>query len=92
MIKAVPFAPGGSPAIDLLDARLTYGAQLVLSRTPTAGELGVLRTFHDQALIMPATATAKESAVKLHGKSNQELAALTAVASILLNLDAAMTR
>jgi len=38
-------AHGDSSTMDILDARLTYGARLVLSRDPTAPELVVLRAF-----------------------------------------------
>jgi len=61
---------------DALDGRLRYGARLVLSREPTESELGTLRQLF----------------AKAQGKSNKELAAMTAVASVLFNLDAALTR
>jgi hypothetical protein len=72
-------------ATDALDGRLRYGARLVLSREPTDGELATLRGLFEKALAVPRTANSK-------GKSAQELAALTAVASVLFNLDAALTR
>ena len=79
---------------DGLDARLEYGARLVLSRNPTDGELATLRRLYEQALTtssaprivkVAATASTKTS-------SGKELAALTAVASVLFNLDGALTR
>jgi hypothetical protein len=79
---------------DALDARLEYSARLVLSRNPTDGELATLRRLYEQALTtssaprivkVAATASTKTS-------SGKELAALTAVASVLFNLDAALTR
>ena len=72
-------------ATDALDGRLRYGARLVLSREPTDGELATLRGLFEKALAMPGAAGPK-------GKSDKELAALTAVASVLFNLDAALTR
>jgi hypothetical protein len=81
-----------STPADILNARLTYGARLVLSRDPTAGELAMLRTFFEKALTMPAPPSVAKLAAKVHGKPSKELAALTAVSSILFNLDAALTR
>jgi hypothetical protein len=54
------------------DARLDYGAELVLSRKLTAAELAPLR--------------------RLYGQFPNETRGYTAVASALLNLDAALTR
>lgn len=63
-----------------LDGRLRYGARLVLSREPTDGEVASLRELFEKADAGPK------------GKPGGEMAALTAVASVLFNLDAAMTR
>jgi hypothetical protein len=41
---------------------------------------------------MPAPPSVAKSAAKVHGRPTKELAALTAVSSILFNLDAALTR
>jgi hypothetical protein len=68
-------------ATDALDGRLKYGARLVLSREPTDHELGTLRGLF-----------AKAEATSTKAKSARELAAMTAVASVLFNLDAALTR
>ena len=70
-----------------IDARLTYGARLVLSRDPSPRELATLRSFFDRTLAMPVL----RSVASVPGKS-KELAAMTVVASVLLNLDGAMTR
>lgn len=70
-------------AADGLDGRLRYGARSVLSRDPTERELATLRELFAKA--QPGTASYKD-------KSGKELAALTAVASVLFNLDAALTR
>jgi Protein of unknown function (DUF1553) len=79
---------------DALDGRLEYGARLVLSRNPTDDELATLRRLYEKALTAPSAPrivkVAASASVK--GRSGNELAALTAVASVLFNLDAALTR
>ena len=83
---------------DTPDTRLTYEARLVLSRDPTAAELAVLRKFYQDALAMrnrPAVVKANLNLSQtLLGKrvSGGELDALTAVGSVLFNLDAALVR
>jgi Protein of unknown function (DUF1553) len=84
---------------NLLDARLIYETRLVLSRDPTPRELGVLRAFFQKALAMsdkPSLVGAKmtlgKSSMKDQQDSMKELEALTAVGSVLFNLDAALTR
>jgi hypothetical protein len=71
-----------------LDAELEYGARLVLSRDPTEHELTTLRSFYQKASAMPALRLASTAT----HDSARDLAAMTAVASVLLNLDAALTR
>jgi hypothetical protein len=66
---------------DDLDGRLKYGARLVLSRDPTDHELLILRGLFEKA-----------KAAGRREKPQTELAAMTAVASVLFNLDAALTR
>jgi hypothetical protein len=70
-----------------LDARIKYGARLVLSRDPTDQELAALRALYQKA----AAPTLQAVAATAHRKS-RELTAMTAVASVLINLDAALTR
>jgi Protein of unknown function (DUF1553)/Protein of unknown function (DUF1549)/Planctomycete cytochrome C len=79
---------------DALDGRLRYGARLVLSRDPTDGELATLRRLYEEALAAPSAprVVLVKIAAKSEGRSGKELAALTAVASVLFNLDAALTR
>ena len=83
---------------DLPDSRLTYEARLVLSRDPTAKELAVLRKFYQDALAMrnrPAVVKANLNLSQTllgKGASGAELDALTAVGSVLFNLDAALVR
>ena len=80
-----------------IDLRLTYEARLVLSRAPTSGELIVLRKFYRQALAMRKPAVMKAnlnvSETSLGKRMPEaELDALTAVGSVLFNLDAALVR
>jgi hypothetical protein len=79
-------------ATNVLDERLKYGARLVLSRDPTEGELATLRGLFEAALTSPTAPKNRKSAASTKGRSGNELAALTAVASVLFNLDAALTR
>jgi mono/diheme cytochrome c family protein len=81
----------------MVDSRLIYGTQTVLSRDPTPRELESLRNFYQQTLASYKT----KRATRASGKNNSgaavrptsgELAAWTAVAGVLLNLDAALTR
>ena len=71
-----------------VDAGIRYGARLVLSRDPTEQELAALRALFRKtaatSILQPAAATA-------HG-NDRELTAMTAVASVLINLDASLTR
>jgi hypothetical protein len=90
----------GHSADNIRDARLILATRLVLSRNPTQGELAVLQTFFQKTLGDPARPSLKE--VKLKTASTEqatenttgdaELQRYTAVASVLLNLDAALTR
>ena len=84
---------------NLADARLRYETRLVLSRDPTPGELAVLRSFFEKTLAMstkPALLGAKlgmtNGSVDEQHDPQKELEALTAVGSVLFNLDAALTR
>ena len=71
-----------------IDARLRYGARLVLSRDPTEQELAALRALFQKAAATPAL---QPAAATVHDNS-RELTAMTAVASVLFNLDASLTR
>jgi Protein of unknown function (DUF1553)/Protein of unknown function (DUF1549)/Planctomycete cytochrome C len=71
-----------------VDARIKYGARLVLSRDPTDQELTALRALYQKTIATPTLISAAASA---HGRA-RDLAAMTAVASVLINLDAALTR
>jgi hypothetical protein len=71
-----------------MDARIRYGARLVLSRDPTDRESAALRALFEKTV---ATPTLQPVASTIHGNDRQ-LHAMTAVASVLINLDAALTR
>ena len=79
-------------ATDALDGRLRYGARLVLSRDLTDRELATLRGLYKAALAAPAAPRIVKIAGRAKASSERELAAITAVASVLFNLDAALTR
>jgi hypothetical protein len=80
----------------VLDNRLKYETRLVLSRDPTAAELVVLRKFYWKTLAMPGPPSVVKASLNISapGKRNpgRELEALTAVGSVLFNLDAALVR
>ena len=71
-----------------IDAGIKYGARLVLSRDPTDRELAALRALFQRTVATPIFEPAAASG---HADS-RVLAAMTAVASVLINLDAALTR
>jgi Protein of unknown function (DUF1549)/Protein of unknown function (DUF1553)/Planctomycete cytochrome C len=77
---------------DSLDGRLRYGARLVLSRDATDTELATLRGLYEDALAGPAVPKIVKVSSSGPARSGRELAAMTSVASVLFNLDAAMTR
>jgi hypothetical protein len=84
-----------APGKELLDARLVYETRLVLSRDPTPGELKLLQTFYERAFSMlkaPALANASAATNNRFNVSTRELDALTAVGSVLFNLDSALSR
>jgi Protein of unknown function (DUF1553)/Protein of unknown function (DUF1549)/Planctomycete cytochrome C len=88
---------GASTAEEVLNARLAYETRLVLSRDPTPRELATLRAFYLQALGVrnePALVNASTRVEKppTNENSSRELDALTAVGSVLFNLDAALSR
>jgi hypothetical protein len=79
--------------------RITCGFRCVLSRSPRAAELAILVAAHDRALDGFQKEPAAAAGLLKVGKSSadptikpEELAALTTVASTLLNLDEAVTK
>jgi len=75
-----------------LDEQLQYGARSVLSRDLTEGELASLRGLFAKASGVPQRASLIRVSVVLNADSRNNRSAMTAVASVLLNLDAALTR
>jgi hypothetical protein len=99
MSEAVTRTNGGASAEQVLDARLSYETRLVLSRDPTPRELAVLRAFFKKTLalsgqpsLVPARMKVGGNLVREENASTKELDGLTAVGSVLFNLDAALTR
>jgi mono/diheme cytochrome c family protein len=81
---------------ELLDRRLNFAAQCVLSRDLSLRERAALELFYADARQM-ASGTARKVRPKTPSRASgpsgsSELTAFTAVASTLLNLDAALTR
>jgi hypothetical protein len=75
-----------------LDAQLQYGAHLVLSRDLNNNELATLRRLFAKVSGEPQGARLVRTATKMKGSHADEPSAMTAVAGVLLNLDAALTR
>jgi hypothetical protein len=89
---------GASSADFILNNQLTYETRLVLSRDPTPGELAVLRKFykdavamHERPAVVKANLNLSETSLGKRVPAGQ-LEALTAVGSVLFNLDAALVR
>ena len=83
----------------LLDERVRYESRLVLSREPTSQEMTILRAFlrktvagPDQPIFKLTALNSPDSAAYPSADSKKEFQALKAVGSVLLNLDAALTR
>ena len=88
-----------SDAHDALDMRLSYEARLVLSREPTPQELAVLRRLYEKAIKKGGEAVLSRASIKVSERDrarpapqDREAVALKAVGSVLLNMDAALTR
>jgi hypothetical protein len=75
-----------------LDGSLQYGARLVLSRDLTESELATLRHLFDEASRSSEGARLMTVSAKAGEISGKNRSAMTAVASVLLNLDAALNR
>jgi hypothetical protein len=71
-----------------IDARIKYGVRLVLSRDPTDPELAALRSLFQKTAAVSAL---RPVSATTHSNS-RELASMTALASVLINLDASLTR
>ncbi len=84
---------------ETLDARLTREVRLVLSRDPAPEELAVLRALFDKTVSTPRTPTLKLASFQVNAPvkrktvdPKKEFDGLKTVASVLLNLDAALNR
>ncbi|MGE5056468.1 MAG: PSD1 and planctomycete cytochrome C domain-containing protein [Acidobacteriota bacterium] len=71
-----------------VDARIRYGARLVLSRDLTEQEFTALNALYQKTLATPILTRVLTS----ERGSSKDLNAMTAVASVLINLDASLTR
>ena len=84
---------------DVRDARLTHGFRLVLARAPRPAELAVLRASYERSLADFGKDTEAAKSLLTVGDTAADatmnpaqLAALTSVASTLLNLDETITK
>jgi mono/diheme cytochrome c family protein len=83
---------------DTLQTRITYGFRLCTSRRPTAKESARLMALYQQQFekfskdLKAAKALLKEEENSLSDKQTAEMAALTMVANVLLNLDETLTK
>lgn len=93
-LKEVPSS--GAPRESTIDARLRYQARLVLSRDPTQEELAVLRGLFLKTLNSSRKPALRLASLRISSSRAQnqlaEFEASKVVASVLLNLDAALTR
>jgi hypothetical protein len=91
--------PGAASTDDILRLRIRYEARLVLSRDPTPSELPAMLALYKRAL-GERQARRVDASLTVSGNSTAEAAfasdhdvdALTAVGSVLFNLDAALNR
>jgi hypothetical protein len=96
--RVIKDTAGKISGASLVDTQLVYEARLVLSRDPTAAELAVLRKFYEDALTMRKRPVVVKANLNLSETSlgkrvpGGEQDALTAVGSVLFNLDAALVR
>lgn len=75
-----------------LEGRLQYGARLVLSRDLTENELATMRRLYAKASGVPEGVRLVKASAGQKENSGKDRLAMTTVASVLLNLDAALTR
>jgi hypothetical protein len=75
-----------------LDAQLQLGAHLVLSRDLTKDELATLRGLFRKAARQPEGARLIRVSADMKQAGVKQRSAMTAIAGVLLNLDAALTR
>jgi hypothetical protein len=75
-----------------LDERIQCGARLVLSRDLSENELATVRRLYAKVSGTPEGARLVRTSAEMKDNSRKNRLAMTAVASVLLNLDAALTR
>ena len=75
-----------------LHDRIQFGARLVLSRELTENELATMPRLYAKASDEPKGARFVRASAEIKENSGKNETAMTAVASVLLNLDAALTR
>jgi hypothetical protein len=75
-----------------LDERIQYGARLVLSRDLTENELATMRRLYAKLSGAREEARLVRASAEIKDNSRKNQLAMTAVAGVLLNLDAALTR
>jgi hypothetical protein len=75
-----------------LDDQIQFGARLVLSRDLSENELATMRRLYAKASGPPEGARLVRASAKVKESPRENQTAMTAVASVLLNLDAALTR
>jgi len=100
VVKETPRTQSGPASTeDILQLRIRYEARLVLSRDPTPSELPVMLAMYKRALgerrarrVDASLTVSGNSSRKPAFVSNQDIDALTAVGSVLFNLDAALNR
>jgi hypothetical protein len=98
-LKEMAHKEDASSSENTLDDRIRYEARLVLSRQPSDQELAILRGLFDKMLNSSGAPVLKRASLKVAvnpargtNVSQKEFEALKAVGSVLLNLDAALTR
>jgi hypothetical protein len=90
---------GAAPTDDILQLRIRYEARLVLSRDLTPSELPTMLALYKRALgerqarrVDASLTVSGNSSGKAAFASDHDIDALTAVGSVLFNLDAALNR
>ena len=77
---------------DTVNKRIAYLFRSVLTRPPTQEELNSLKQFHDQQLDRLKRDELKAVEITSHSDGSNELAALTMLARVVMNLDEAVTK
>jgi hypothetical protein len=76
-----------------LEDRITYGYKITVSREPSESELHRVREFYTKQLTSyQADPPAAEKTIQAKAENAPEMAAMTMVANVLLNMDEAVTK